>query len=183
MPQSDSHRPVCGVSFADYCAVTTDVSQMSMRAGGQVGDPNVFQQAAKARGIDPGIWGRAQLVWGARLALDPQLTAALSTAIAAAFGYPMPGGSAALTPAPPAVDLGDPNLAPIDGVPIESYVRYISATLVSPSPTEEECMRAAVASGLPADRWMSIAEQWGTRVLAGHPVSTRYYELVTQIMG
>jgi hypothetical protein len=85
--------------------------------------------------------------------------------------------------AAPTVDLHDPKLAPIEGVSLEAYVRLLRAMMVDGATTAEQHEAAAVALGFPPGRWEAITLAWGNTVTAGPPVSVRYMQLVSDILG
>jgi hypothetical protein len=184
MPGADPYGPVGGVTFDGYCEIMA-AAAASMYAQGSIGTPpnpadDPYAAEAARRGLDLTSWRRVQLVWGSRCGIDTDLTARMAVAMSAAMGYTIPKPQ--LPPAP-VVDPSDPQLAAIEGVTIESYVRFIRATMVEGAETPEQQAAAASALGFPVDRWEEISSAWGDRVTAGHPVSTRYMQLVSELLG
>jgi hypothetical protein len=164
-----------------------EVARQSM-PGGQPSPPgaNPYIAAAAAHGIDAATWMRAQLVWGCRAMLDPDIGLEQGREMSKALMPNMPDYSGMMPqmqiPRPAPVDANDPRLAPLDGVTIETYVRMISVQMTSPNFAPEEFAGVAAQLGFPPDRWMGVMEQWGNRVMAGPPVSTRYAELVCRLI-
>jgi hypothetical protein len=107
----------------------------------------------------------------------------MASSMASAMGQPsMPAGAMPSMPAP-TVDPNDPKLAPIEGVSLEAYVRLLRAMMVDGATTPEQHEAAAVALGFPPGRWEAITAAWGTAVTAGPPVSIRYMQLISDILG
>jgi hypothetical protein len=174
-----SYRPVAGiVDFETYCGVTAAVT-MQTAQGGQPpdpdGGPNAYEHVAASHGIDAALWRRAQLVWGARCALDPRLAVDMGRAAARAMGYDLP--AMPTPPGLPPIDPSDPALAPIEGVAIETYCQFVARTM-----TGEDAADASRALGVPAEVSDRIMTAWGDRVLGGHPASTRYFQLVSALL-
>ncbi|MCU1395934.1 MAG: hypothetical protein JWM34_4362 [Ilumatobacteraceae bacterium] len=195
MASGHSYPPVVGVSYADYLAVIADAARQTMQTGQVPHGPdaehpqaaNPYNAAAQARGIDPTKWLRVQMVWGCRTMLDPELGTEMARDMAGALNHGMvklmthlmPMGS---MPAPPPVDPNDPRLAPVQGVTIEAYVRFVATGILYPGMTLEQSGSVAVGQlGFPA-AWEPVAQEWGNRVMAGPPVNLRYAELVCQLL-
>ena len=188
MASGHAYPPLGNVSFAVSCAVMADVARESMQTGRppQPGD-NPYLRAASARGIDQAAWTRAQLVWGCRAMLDPEIGIEQGREISKAL---MPPGTPDYSgmmpqmqmPQTAPIDPYDPRLAPIEGVTMENYVRMIDVQMTSPEFAPEEFADVAVQLGFPADRWMNVMEQWGNRVMAGPPASTLYAQWVCHLI-
>jgi hypothetical protein len=187
MASGHAYPPVGGVSFAVSCDVMADVARQSMQTG-QPPPPgtNPYLMAAMARGIDAATWMRAQLVWGCRTMLDPEIGLEQGREISRAVMPNMPDYSGMMpqvqVPRPEPVDPNDPRLSPVDGVSIDTYVQMVAVQMTSPTFAPEEFADVARQLGFPPDRWMAVMEQWGNRVMAGPPASTRYAELVCQLI-
>jgi len=186
MPSGHTYAPVQGVGFADLCAVTADVARQSMQTG-QPPAPgtNPYVGAAAGRGFDASTWMLAQLVWGCRAMLDPDLGIEQGREISKLIMPNMPDYSGMMPqmqmPRPDPVDPNDPRLAPIDGVTIEAYVRMVATQMTAPHYTPEQFADVAGQLGFPPERWINVMEQWGNRVMAGPPPSIRYAQLVCQL--
>lgn len=197
MAAGSSYPAVGGVTFATLCSVMADVSRQQMQsgqlpmshAGGH--DANPYAAAAAPYGIDAATWMRAQLVWGCRTMLDPNLGIEQGQTIARLMMPIMPSMpnvagfdvEAMQMPLPPPVDPNDERLAPIEGVAMEAYVRLVATQTMYPEMTPEQATDMAVQIGFPAERWHEIHGQWSARVMAGAPASIRYAELICQILG
>jgi hypothetical protein len=187
MASGHAYPPVGNVSFAVSCAVMADVARQSMQTGQTPpSGTNPYVTAAAARGIDASAWTRAQLVWGCRAMLDPEISAEQGREISKALMPNMPDYSGMMPqmqmPQPEPVDPNDPRLAPIDGVTMETYVRMIEVQMTSPNFAPEEFADVAAQLGFPPDRWMNVMEQWGNRVVAGPPASTLYAQWVCHLI-
>ncbi|MCU1364945.1 MAG: hypothetical protein JWL72_3333 [Ilumatobacteraceae bacterium] len=190
MTSGQDMPPVAGVDFATYCRVYAAVA---IRAGqpaehGELDGMAPYDAAAAAHGIDPATWNRAQLVWGCRAIVEPDLAIDVGRTIGKILSPGMPDMPAWFPmphlPKPEPIDPADPRLAPIDGVTIETYVRFIGTQLLYPGLTVDQQRAVAVDQlGFPADRWQATSEAWGTRVTAGPPVSVRYAELICLLLG
>ena len=55
--------------------------------------------------------------------------------------------------------------------------------MVDGAETAEQQAAAAAGLGFPDGRWEAISAAWGDRVTAGHPASTRYMQLVSDVLG
>jgi hypothetical protein len=194
MASGHDYPPVAGVSFAIYCGVLAEASLQQMRSAQlpmehtEQRDINPYSSVAGARGIDPPTWMRAQLVWGCRAILDPELGVEQGREIGKVLSPGMPDMSAFMPkmslPQPPQVDPSDPRLAPIEGITIETYVRLIGTQMLYPALPEDQLRDVAVQQlGFPPDRWQAVSEAWGTRVTGGPPVSVRYAQLICQLLG
>ena len=84
---------------------------------------------------------------------------------------------------PPPPDPAHPALQPVEGVPIEAYVRMVAVQMQSPDLAPEQYADAATQLGFPAGRWIAVMGEWGNRVVAGPPASTRYAQLVCELLG
>jgi hypothetical protein len=183
----EGYAAVAGVDFEGYCAIMAAGAKATYEQAMQGRMPQAgedpYAPAAARHGLTPEQWRLAQLVWGSRCGIDPGLSAAMAASIAGAMGQPaMPAGAMPAMPAP-TVDPNDARLAPIDGVSLESYVRLLRAMMVDGATTPDEHEAAAVAVGFPPGRWQEIATAWGNAVTAGPPVSIRYMQLVSDLLG
>lgn len=183
MGAAQTYPPVAGIGFDGYVGVMVDASRAAyenaMKGVPPAPGADPYAAAAAAHGIDGATWRRLQLVWGSRCGIDPALAAEMASAISTAMGYDMPAMPMA---AVPTVDPSDPGLAPIEGVPIEGYVRLIGDTMSDPGGSAEQHAAIAERHGFPPGRWEAISAAWGERVTAGHPASTRYMQLVSELI-
>ena len=183
----EGYSAVAGVDFERYCSVMAAGAKSAYEQAmqGRMPEPGAdpYAAVAAAHGVSPEQWRLVQLVWGSRCGIDPALSAAMASTIAGAMGQPStPAGAMPTVPAP-TVDPNDPTLAPIEGVSLESYVRLLRAMMVGGATTPDQHEAAAVALGFPPGRWQAITTAWGNAVTGGPPVSIRYMQLVSEILG
>jgi hypothetical protein len=182
-----TYGAVAGVDFERYCSIMAAGAKSTYEQAmqGKMPEPGAdpYAGVAAAEGLNLEQWRLVQLVWGSRCGIDPALSATMASSMATAMGQPAMPMGAMPQMAAPTVDPADPALAPIEGVSLEGYVRLLRAMMVDGATTPEQHEAAAVALGFPPGRWQAITTAWGNAVTAGPPVSIRYMQLVSDILG